>query len=168
MDIAILKKHTDIADLLRGAGGIAFSGILDKMEADSKSQAAKFLSGTGFSCSTFDDTNQEQKFLDKYGNDKLHRISKQCLGAIVGGEDEQCHSSDDGKPRATCGGTCFGVCADCAMPPNRYCMCFPRGYTGVSGTFYKGASCIVSGNIAGGGGTTVEAANSAGRKSYEL
>ena len=48
---------------------------------------------------------------------------------------------------APCGGSCWGVC-------NGYCMCYPNGYKGVSGTFHPGASCLK----ACGAGEAVEAA----------
>lgn len=41
---------------------------------------------------------------------------------------------------APCGEKCFGVCEQCGPP--RYCMCYPSGYTGVSGQFHHGASCL--------------------------
>ena len=43
---------------------------------------------------------------------------------------------------AACGSSCFGVCPNEPVTKNSYCMCYPKGYTGVSGEFHAGAHCL--------------------------
>ncbi len=65
---------------------------------------------------------------------------------------------------AECGDSCWSVCESCGPP--RYCMCYPNGYTGVSGAFHPGASCLKW----DGAGEKVEApaANQHGHMATEL
>lgn len=60
-------------------------------------------------------------------------------------------SSRCGADSAECGGECWGTCVACGPP--RYCICYPNGYTGVSGQFHPGAACLKF----DGAGTSVEA-----------
>ena len=47
-----------------------------------------------------------------------------------------------GKTSAACGDSCFGVCPENPVTSDSFCMCFPKGYTGVSGQFHSGAACL--------------------------
>ena len=47
-----------------------------------------------------------------------------------------------GKCGGSCGSSCFGVCPHNPVTSESFCMCFPKGYEGISGKFHPGASCL--------------------------
>ena len=72
-----------------------------------------------------------------------HHESKGATKAFAGSGSKLCSSES-----ATCGSSCWSVC-------DGMCMCYPKGYYGVSGTFHPGAACLKS----CGDGKVVEAAS---------
>jgi hypothetical protein len=82
----------------------------------------------------------------------------------AGASQSDANSDDCGPSSASCGGSCWGVCLNCGPP--RYCMCYPKGYMGVSGVFHPGVACLKHDGEGETAEAPLEAADTARFKAY--
>ena len=70
----------------------------------------------------------------------INQKLKGAIQLVAGSNDNNCRAGS-----VRCGGNCHGVCDLCQQPG--WCMCYPRGYRGVSGVWHHGSHCLVPGGL---------------------